>query len=234
MRPHLPDDSDFSAALRKVPLFANLQQDEIQRLAARLRRRTFAKNSTIVWQGDAGTTLYLVEAGLMKVVIASSRGQEAVLKLLGPGDFFGDIALFDGQPRTADVVTLEASTLLLLERDALVEIIEDSPRLALGLLAALAGRLRYDVELMQGTSFLDGPGRLTKVLLQLSGVLDGSSAAPVTIPLRLTQTDLAGLVGASRESVNKWLRCFEDQGLIRRRGASITILRPDELRKRIA
>ena len=233
MMPPSPDDSNFFEALAKVPLFANLEPETIRRLAGKLRRRMFLRGAVVVWQGDPGATLYLIESGQVKVVISSARGQEAVLKLLGPGDFFGDIALFDGSPRTADVVTIEDSWLLLLEREALVEVVEDSPRLALGLLAAVAGRVRDDVELLQSAAFLDGPGRLARVLLKLADALDPPTSAPVVISQRLTQTDLAGLVGASRESVNKWLKVYEDDGAIERRGSAITIMRPDALRRRI-
>ncbi len=231
MNPFPSDHADMFAALAKVPLFARLQPEEISRLAARMRRRTYRKNTAVVWQGDPGSTMFLIESGQVKVVMSSPRGQEAILKLLGEGDFFGDIALFDGQPRTADVVTIEESQLLLLEREALVSVIKDSPCLALGLLEALAGRLRYDVELMHVASFLDGPGRLAQVLLRLAGALRQSDGAPVTIPIRLTQTELAGLVGASRESVNRWLGEFEDRGYIRRDGFRIAILKPNDLRK---
>jgi CRP/FNR family cyclic AMP-dependent transcriptional regulator len=220
-------------ALGQIPLFAELQREELERLSADVRRRRYAKGAVVVWRGDPGTTLYLIESGLVKIVLTSSEGQEAVLALLGPGEFFGDLTLLDGKPRSADAVAVEESGLLLLERDAFVRAIEEVPRLALGLLAALAGRLRYDVDLLQDAAFLDVSGRLARVLLRLATVPNQSEGATMTIPAHLTQAELAGLVGATRESVNKWLKFYEAQGVIRRRGARITVLRPEELRKRI-
>jgi CRP/FNR family cyclic AMP-dependent transcriptional regulator len=224
---------DPYAALAQIPLFAELPSGDLTRLGAGLRRRPYAKGAAIFRQGDAGTTLFLIESGWVKIVVTSPEGQEAVFSLLGPGDFFGDLALLDGKPRSADAVAAEESHLLLLERDAFVGAIEESPRLALGLLAALAGRLRYAVEMREDTSFLDVPGRLARILLRLATVPDQPAGATMAIPIRLTQAELAALVGATRESINKWLKVYEAQGVIRRGGARLTILRPEELRKRI-
>ena len=225
--------ADLITALARVPLFAGLEREELEGLSVSLRRRRYPKGTVILWRGDPGTTLYLIEFGYVKTTVTSPEGQEAILAVLGPGEFFGDLALLDGRPRSANIVVVEESQLLLLERDAFVKAIEGSPKLALGMLAALAGRLRYDVELLQEASFLDIPARLARVLLRLSDALDQPDGMTVRIPPQLTQTELAGMVGATRESTNKWLRFYEQQGVIRRDGAQITILRPEELRRRI-
>jgi CRP-like cAMP-binding protein len=221
-----------SLALAQVPLFAGLSAVELERLSIGLRRRHYPKGTVVVWRGEPGTTLYIIDVGRAKVVITSPKGQEAILNVLGPGDFFGDIALLDRHPRTADVIAVEDSHLLLLERDILVRAIEESPRLALGLLAALAGRLRYDVDLLEEASFLDVPARLAKVLLRLAEGSAGRDGMALSIPTRWTQTELAGLAGASRESVNRWLRFYEERRIIGYQHGQILVLRPDELRKR--
>src|SRR5215210_7566178 len=149
---------DARSALAKVPLFAELRCEEFERLSADLRRRRYPKGAVIFWRGDPGSTLYIVESGWVKIVVTGQEGQEAVLAVLGPGKFFGDLALLDGRPRSADAVAAEECELWLLGRDALVRAIEAHPRLALALLAALAARLRYDVELLQDAAFLDVPG----------------------------------------------------------------------------
>jgi CRP-like cAMP-binding protein len=219
--------------LAQVPLFAGLGPEELERLSADLRRRRYPKGAVIFWRGDPGATLYIVESGWIKIVVTGPEGQEAALGVLGPGKFFGDLALLDGRPRTADAVAVEDCRLWLLERDALVRAIEASPRLALALLAALASRVRYDVELLQDAAFLDVPGRLARLLLRLATASAQSTGATLTIAPHLTQADLAALIGATRESVNKWLQFYEQQGTIRRQGVRITVLRPEELRKRI-
>jgi CRP-like cAMP-binding protein len=222
---------DPYSALAQVPLFAELQPVEIERLGANLRRRRYAKGEAVVLRGDPGTTLYVIESGRANVVITSPKGQEAILNVLGPGDFFGDIALLDGRPRTADVIAAETSRMLLLERSAFIRAIEESPRLALGLLAALAGRLRYDVDLLEEALLHDVPARLAKVLLRLSNPPSRSHDQAGPIPIRLTQTELAGLAGASRESVNRCLRLFEDSGIVHRNGRQIIVDRADELER---
>lgn len=224
---------DACSTLAQVPLFSELRPEELVRLGADMRRRRYAKGATICWRGDPGTTLYIVESGWVKVILSAPTGNEAILSVLGPGKFFGDLALLDGRPRSADVVAAEECQLWLLERDALVRAIEASPRLALALLATLAGRLRYDMELLQDAAFLDVPSRLARVLLRLAGASERPAGTVTTIPLSLTQAELAALVGATRESVNKWLQFYERHGVIRRQGTRITVLRPEELRKRI-
>lgn len=222
---------DELSALAGVPLFADLEQAEIERLGAGLRRRQYTKGQAIVLRGDPGSTLYIVRSGLVKVVVTSPRGQQAILNVIGPGDFFGDIALFDGQPRTADVIALEQSELLLLERHALVAVIEESPRLALGLLAALANRLRRDVDLLEEAIFLDVSGRLARVLLRLADASSPASGQDVRIPLRLTQPELAGLAITTRESVNRLLGIYETNGIIRREDTEIVVTRRDQMEK---
>jgi CRP-like cAMP-binding protein len=223
---------DPSSALVQVPLFAGLSAAELEHLSIGLRRRRYPKGRVIVRQGDPGTTLYIVEAGRVKVVLTSPKGQEAILNVIGPGDFFGDIALLDGQPRTADVIAVEESQLLLFGRDALVRAIEESPRLALGLLAALAGRLRRDVDLIEEASFLDVPARLARLLLRLAEASAARDGMVPRIPTPWTQTDLANMVGASRESVNRWLSFYEERRIIERRDGQLRVLKPDELQKR--
>jgi CRP/FNR family transcriptional regulator, cyclic AMP receptor protein len=224
---------DACSALTQIPLFADLQREDLECLSADLRRRRYSRGTVIVWRDDPGTTLYLIESGWVKVVATSQEGQVAILAVLGPGDFFGDLALLDGRPRSADVVVVEDCQLLLLERDAFIKAIEGNSRLALGIIAALAARLRYAFGLREDLSFLAIPARLARALLRLGSESMRSDETAVTLPPRLTQAELAGLVGATRESVNKWLRFYEQQGLIRRDGAQITILQPKELRKRI-
>lgn len=222
---------DLASALARVPLFAGLQRAELERLSVGLRRKCYRKGRVIVWQGDPGTTLFLIESGRAKVVVTSTRGQEAILNVLGPGDFFGDIAILDGGPRTADVIAVEDSRLLLLERNVLVSAIEENPGLGLKLLAALAGRLRRDVELLEEASFMSVAARLARVLLRLADVPDEVDTGVYSIPTRWTQAELAALVSASRETVNRCLGELENRGIIRREGGQIVIMKPDELSK---
>lgn len=221
-----------SSLLARVTLFAGLAASEQQDLARHLRRRHYAPGQTIFLQGDPGTSLFFLETGQVKIALPSPEGRELVLASLGPGDFFGELALLDGGARSADAIATEASALLLLLRDDFLRYVEQHPKVAIQLLATLCGLVRQNVELLQDATFMDVPARLARTLLQLARPGDrGRREGPPVTP-RLTQTELAGMIGATRETVNKCLASFERQGLIRREHGVIALLSPDVLRAR--
>jgi CRP/FNR family transcriptional regulator, cyclic AMP receptor protein len=220
------------AAQLQVPLLAELSDQDLGRLVPRLWRRRYARREVIFRAGDPGTNLYIVESGRVKLFLQSPEGRELIIDLIGPGDFFGTLAVLDGQPHGADAVAIEPSQVLVLEREAFLGLLDECPRLAMGLLAVLCRRLRRDTRLLRETSFLDVPARLAWALLRLAGS-DGRAAQDGTvITLCLTQTDLAGIVGTTRETLNKWLRTYERQGLIRCDKGHIVVRQPQGLRKR--
>lgn len=214
------------SALQRVPLFSGLPPDAIEQLAANLRRLSCARGQVVFHQGDPGTSLYIIERGLVKIGLVSPEGREVILALLGPGDFFGELALLDGEPRSADAVAREPTALLVLRRDDVLAFLERHPPAAAQLLKALSQRLRRTDQLVQDAAFLDVPGRLARALLYLA-----ESEVGRTVPF--TQTELASMVGATRESVNKWLRFYQQRGFVRSEAGRLTVLRPDELRRQI-
>lgn len=219
--------------LAGAPLFADLPEDEQARLAALLRRRPYARGATIFLRGDPGASLFLIESGRVKITLTSDEGKEVVLALLGPGDVFGELSLLDGEPRSADAVALEPCQLLLLAREDVLRVLESRPRVALNLLAVLARRLRRDNQLVQDVTSLDVPARLARALLTLAEGQGRPGQGGVAIEARLTQSELAAMVGATRESVNKWLGFYARQGLIRRERGRLVVLKPEALRRRI-
>ena len=154
--------------LRQVPLFAELSPQELGGLAAALRRRRYPRGAVIFLAGDPNAQLYLVEAGRVRIGLTSPEGKEVVLTVLGPGDFFGDLSLLDGEPTSADAVAQEDCRLLLLPRAAFLNFVEGQPRAATALLAVLSRRLRRNARLIQDAAFLDVPARLASALLQLA------------------------------------------------------------------
>jgi CRP-like cAMP-binding protein len=216
--------------LEKVPLFAGLPPGELAELNGRLRRRRLARGQTLFLEGDPGTSLCIVETGRVKLGLTSPEGREIILTLLGPGDVFGELALLDGQPRSANASAVEPSDVLLLARDDFLAFLRQRPELATVLLATLSGWLRRLTTQMQDVAFLDVPARLARTILRLAEAEQAMHGQPVTP--RLTQTDLAGMVGTTRETLNKWLGFYEDEGLIRRDKRQIVVLRPDKLRSR--
>jgi CRP/FNR family cyclic AMP-dependent transcriptional regulator len=219
--------------LAQGALFAGLSAQQLGVLASSLRRRGYHRGEVIFRQDDPGTILYLIESGAVKIVLLSPAGKEVILALLRPGDFFGELALLDGEPRSADAIAHESSDLLLLHREDFLRFLETQPMAAESLLAAVGRRLRRTDQLVHDAAFLDVPARLARTLLELVGQ-SGLEKQESPGSLRLTQSELAGMVGTSRESVNKWLRYYERQGLVHQEKGLITVSKPQELRKRFS
>lgn len=222
-----------TALLAQVPLFAHLSPEELSALAALLHRRRFGKGEVIFHEGDVGTALYIIEEGEVRIVLRSPEGKEVVLVLLGRGDIFGELALLDGEPRSADAVAKEPSQLMVLRREDFLNFLDAKPKVAGVLLAALSRRLRRNAQILHDAAFLDVHARLARVLLDLGQTHGQPGPEGIVISPRLTQTELANLVGVTRESVNKWLRFYERRGIVRRRGGRLVIVEPQRLRQDI-
>jgi CRP/FNR family transcriptional regulator, cyclic AMP receptor protein len=222
--------TDDAALLANVPLFSKLPRDALQELAAHLRHRRYRRGDTVFYQGDPGTSLCIVRDGRIKLGLTSTEGREIILDLFGAGDAFGELALFDGEPRSADAAAVEASELLLLDRDEFMAFVRTRPELALSMMAILGQRLRRDAQLLQDAAFLDVPARLARTILRLA---DTTAPGQPAVTPRMTQTDLAGMVSTTRETLNKWLSFFQEQGLIRWDKGRITVLRAEQLQQRI-
>jgi CRP-like cAMP-binding protein len=154
--------STDTMALAKVVLFADLSPDELGDRSQRVRRRRYSKGETIFLRGDPGSTLFVVEPGSIRIALTSAEGKEMTLAILGPGDFFGEITLLDGEPRSADAVSQELSYVLLLERAEFLKFLEERPRVAANLIRVLSQRLRRDAQIVQDAAFLDVPARLAR------------------------------------------------------------------------
>jgi CRP-like cAMP-binding protein len=219
--------------LADVPLFAGLSDEERAALRGRMRLRRYPRDGVIFQRDDPGSQLYIVETGSVKIALSSAEGKEMILALLNRGDIFGEMTLIDDAPRSADAVALEPCSVLLLEREHFVHFLREQPGASLTLMAALSRRLRATDDLVQDAAFFDIPARLANVLLRLAQTIGQPGPKGTTIGRRLTQGQLAGMIGATRESVNKWLRTYERQGLIVSDRGVITVVQPDGLRRRI-
>ena len=224
--------------LRNVRLFAGLPEGELEGLADTLGKRTFAKGMIIFHKESPGQTLYIIESGKVRIFILSESGQEISVNIYGPSDVFGELSLLDGLPRSAGAVAVERTVTYTLHRDDFLRHLEAYPRMAKSIMEVLSIRLRYTTIYAESLSFLDVYGRVAAKLLELADRYglrndgkDGSDG--IEINLRLTQAELATWVAATRESVNKVLGTFRDQGLIQVEGQRITILDMPGLRRRI-
>ena len=218
--------------LRNVALFAGLSDQALEDLASSLGRRTFAKGMVIFHKGSSGQTMYIIESGKVRIFTLSESGQEVTLNIYGPGEVFGEFSLLDGQPRSAGAVAQEKTVALTLHRDHFFQQLEANPSMARSIIEVLTTRLRFTTEHAESLAFLDVYGRVAMRLLDLAGRY-GTGEDGTELDLHLTQAELATWVAATRESVNKVLGAFRDQGLIAVEGHKITILDLEGLERRI-
>jgi CRP-like cAMP-binding protein len=221
--------------LAQVGLFADLSDSERVGLAALMRPRPYAKDEVVFLRGDTGTAFYVIASGRVKITLSSPDGKELILRRLTAGSSFGELALLDDEPRSADAVATEQSLLLVLQREAFRQFLAEHHEVATKLLGTVSMWLRRNADLIQDATFLDVPARLARVLLDLAGEPGAADLPPpgAVLPDRMKQGELAALVGATRESINKWLGSFERQGLIAYDKGQITLLRPSGLKQRI-
>jgi len=221
------------AILRRVPLFAGLSDQELETLAGSLGRRTFAKGMIIFHKGGLGRSLYIIESGQVRIFSLSETGQEISINIYGPGELFGELAILDGLPRSAGAMAMERTVTLTLYRDDFLRCLETCPRMVKDIVAVLSRRLRYTTAYAETLAFLDVYGRVAAKLLELADRYGVAKAGAEQIELHLTQAELASWVVASRESVNKVLGTFRDQGLIQLEGQAITILDREALGRQV-
>jgi CRP/FNR family transcriptional regulator/CRP/FNR family cyclic AMP-dependent transcriptional regulator len=224
---------DLQALGRSVVLHG-LSQEELERLASTMRRRSYRRGEVVFHQGDPGESLHVVCHGTLKVVITGDNGDEAVLAILGPSDVFGEMALLDGGPRSATVTALESVETAVLSRADFVQLLRRDPTTVDSLLASLARTIRQADEDIGGLMFLDVHGRLARKLLELAEMHGEPVDGKILIRVQLTQEELAGMIGATRASVNKILGFFEDRGIIQRQGRQIMVCKRDFLERRAA
>ncbi len=226
----MPNPELGPRTLATVPLFKGLDPPALERVGRSLRTRRFRRGEVIFHLGDPGDALFIVVGGLVKITLPSETGDEAILATLRPGDFFGELALLDGAPRSATATAIEPTETLVLPRDQFRDLIATEPAIRDALLAALANELRRLTHHVEELHFLDIAGRLAARLARLAeeqGTQLDDGAIRLDAPL--TQSDLAAMVGCTRQSVNKLLGLFVDDGLIRMERDAIVVTDVDRL-----
>lgn len=213
--------------------FTSLPNDELGPRQTLLRRRSFEGGEVICRKGDPGDTFYLILKGQVKIVLPSESGEEALLAVLDEGDFFGELSLIDGLPRSATIVTTEPTETLVVQREEFLGFLAENPVAAIDMLQVLSHRLRQANEVIADAAFLDVPGRLAKRLLDLAARYGEPSPNGTVIKLRVTQHELAGMIGATRESVNKHLQAFRAQGMVGSDGRHIIVRDRQRLQRRV-
>ncbi|HVB75706.1 MAG TPA: Crp/Fnr family transcriptional regulator [Ktedonobacteraceae bacterium] len=222
-----------SSYLKQVSLFADLADEDIHELMSSAKRRPFRSGEVIFHRDDPGQVLYMIKEGKVKICIISPDGQEISLAVLGKGEYFGEFALLDGLPRSADAIALEKVECYTLQRSDFHNAIMKTPKIAIQVLEALTRRLRNTDQMVEDLIFLDVYGRVAKKLLELADAHGIKTEDGVRIDVRLTQQELASMVGASRESVNKVMGYFTEKDFISTDKHRITLHRIADLKRRI-
>lgn len=205
--------------LRNVSLFSGLPEAAIQAVSALATNRTYPKNTIIITEGDDSDSLYAVLSGKVKVYLSDDEGKEIIINILSVGDYFGELALLDDQPRSASVMTLEESKLAVLSKVAFEDCLAKHPSVALPVIRGLSIRLRNLTENVKSLALMDVYGRVARTLLDMA-VPDGDA---LVIHQRLTQREIASMVGASREMVSRILKDLSAGGYITIANKTITI-----------
>ncbi len=219
--------------LSRIPLFANLSDDDQSAIWQIMRLRSYRKDEVVFHKGDPGQMMYIVKTGQVRIYMVTDDEQEISVAILGDGDFFGELAILDEKPRSASAMAMERTEAYTLHRSDFLAIVREHPEIATAIMAVLGDRLRQADELIENLIFLDVYGRVAKKLLDLSETYGVKSKEGILINFRLTQRDLASMVGSTRESVNRVLGLYQDKGLISLQHQLITIVKPDDLRKRV-
>jgi len=213
-------DADKRGVLRNHYLFGKLSPQHIDRLAACIVGKSVTQGTTICAKGDPGSSLFAVCKGAVKITSPSVDGHDAMLNLIGKGDIFGEIALLDGRPRTADAIAITDCELFVIERRDFLPLVREEPEIALKLIEILFFNVPQTTEKAENLMFLHLPGRLAKALLRLSDSAPNARERKASV----TQKDLGNSIGMSRESTNRQLRLWEQRKWVRLGRGGIVIL----------
>jgi CRP/FNR family transcriptional regulator, cyclic AMP receptor protein len=225
-RPAAERPRDKLVLLRNHFLFRDLPPAVIEHLGSYMKTRKVARGATVFAKGDPGSGLMGVLSGTVKVSVASTEGKDIVLNMFREGEIFGEIALLDGRPRTADATAMSDCELIVIERRDFVPFLRDNPDVTLKFIEVLCSRLRHTSEQVQDVTFLNLPARLAKTLLELTADRDGAASKG---KVSITQREISQMIGRSRESTNKQLRAWVKRGWIRLERGGVSMLARDKI-----
>jgi CRP/FNR family transcriptional regulator, cyclic AMP receptor protein len=227
--------TDLSAAelLHSVPLFSDLEGEELERFSQVAVPRTFPAGTRVFHEGDSSDACYIVKTGSFRVTREHSDGRAITLATLGPGEIFGELAMLDGDKRSASAEALTDGELLALPAGDVRALLSGHPEIALKLVAGLVRRLRAANVRISRQSFQTVPSRVAGILVQLSREAEDGNGPGEEVTIRMNQTDLAQLAGTSRESVSRFLAELERAGVVRSGRGRVTVLEPPKLQNYI-
>jgi len=210
--------------LRSIPLFSELSDKDLQKISQVASKKLYHKDNLILIEEEIGSTLFIILNGRVKISRITDDGREVILAILSEGDFFGEMALLDGQTRSANVTAIEDSELMVLRREDFLQMLRDYPQIAINLLKELAQRIRKSDEHIKSLSLQDATGRVANTLLRIaedSGVYRHGQVEISELPL---QQDLANMAGTSRETISRVIKSLMVQGYLKKEKGKIIIL----------
>jgi CRP/FNR family transcriptional regulator len=220
---------DERTLLKGIPLFAGMPGEQLQTLAGALKRRTYPRGALILHQGDPGDSLFIVVAGRVRIYTLSPEGHELSVWICDEGDFFGEMALLSDEPRSASAEAMQATEILVLQRQAFRDYLLSNPAAAIHTIEVLSKRLRSTTEDAEGLMSLSVTQRIARKLLQLMERYGVPGEDGVLIDLNLSQEAMATLVGTTRESANRALSALRDRGIVQVDRAGIRVIDPEKL-----
>ena len=217
--------------LANVGLFSDFSLKQLEAVSLVTRKKTLQRREELFHKGDHGGEVYVVASGKLKALTTSAEGDDVVFSILGPGEVFGEVALLGATPRTATVSAIEDCELFAIDRRDFMSFLRTNPEVSVKLLSVLATRLKRVSELVEDTLFLNLPLRLAKKLLSFSRTYGEEVADGIRIDLKLSQEEWGDLVGTTRESINKQLRKWTEDGIVRIDDGYLVILNPVQLER---
>jgi CRP/FNR family transcriptional regulator, cyclic AMP receptor protein len=209
--------------IRTVPIFSDLEESELNKIVDIGLKRKYTKNSIVFLEEEIGAILFIISTGKVKVVRTDDDGKEVILSILGPGDFFGEMSLLDGLPRSATVVALDESELFIIHRRDFLNLLENTPQVGASLLRELTHRLRKADEQIENLSLKDAVGRVATVIIQLADEGGKIKKGEVVIEDFPVQQDLANMAGTSRETISRTIHQFMRHEYLEQRGNTLVI-----------
>jgi CRP-like cAMP-binding protein len=215
---------NIDTLIQTVPLFSDLSETSLKVITDKMVARSYGKEKMILIEESAGETFFLISEGTVKITRMSDDGREVILAILGEGDFFGEMALLDGEGRSANVVALEDAEVLTLQRSDFLDILERFPKIAIHLLKELTTRIRHSDQQIESLSLSGAEQRIALVLIRLAEEMGQIKEGTVTIEHIPYQQDIANMAGTSRETVSRVYKMLEDKNQIMREGKILKII----------
>ncbi len=212
------------SVLKYIPLFSELTDDELKAITNLAVRQVYKKDNMVLIEEEIGSTMFIILDGRVKISRISDDGREVILSILSEGDFFGEMSILDGQNRSANVVTLEDSKIMVIRREDFLQMLRDYPQIAINLLKELAQRLRRSDSQIKSLSLQNATGKVASTLLRIADDSGKIHLGQVEIPRLPPQQDLANMAGTSRETISRVLKTLTKRGYLRKEGSRLIIL----------